>query len=59
MERGERVEVHVAYTDGWTSGFEIAEVLGDVYRLRRCSDGSVLPVPMSAADLRPMWSPHL
>lgn len=53
MQVGARVEVHTRFTDTWASGFEIAEVVPDGYRLRRMSDGAMLPEPTSEADLRP------
>ena len=53
MQVGSRVEVHTRFTDSWASGFEIAEVVDEGYRLRRTSDGSMLPEPTGEADLRP------
>ena len=51
---GEAVEVHTKYNDTWVGGFEIAEVLDDGrYRVRRTSDGSLLPNPTGDADVRP------
>lgn len=44
---GERVEVQNRFDGSWSTGFEIAEVLGPQprphYRIRRLSDGAVLP----------------
>ena len=40
---GTRVEVRVAYDGRWSKGFEICDGDDDGYRLRRLSDGSVLP----------------
>ena len=44
---GEPVEVLGSFDGNWSSGFEIAEVLGGppnwTYRIRRTSDGEVLP----------------
>jgi hypothetical protein len=53
MEPGERVEVWCTYTGGWAPGFEIVGVEAGTYRLRRRSDGVVLPGLTGAADLRP------
>ncbi len=37
----------------WARGFEIAEAIeGDGYRVRRLSDGSVLPTDIPADDVR-------
>jgi hypothetical protein len=36
----------------WAGGFEIAEVVDDAYRLRRLSDGSLLPTLTGPDDLR-------
>jgi hypothetical protein len=48
--------VHTRFDDSWSEGFEIAEVTGDGFRVRRLSDGTVLPGVTSASDVRP--SPH-
>ena len=58
MQVGARVEVHTRFTDTWAPGFEIAEVVPDGYRLRRMSDGAMLPEPTSEADLRPVQGEH-
>ena len=50
---GEQVEVHTTYNDSWVGGFEIAEVVEGGYRVRRTSDGSLLPNLTGEADLRP------
>ena len=52
MQIGDRVEVHTRYNDSWTAGFEIAEIIPEGYRVRRVSDGTLLPGTTSAADLR-------
>ena len=52
MKVGEQVEVRVGFTDGWVGGFEIAEVVADGYRVRRHSDGSLLPGSTSTDDVR-------
>jgi hypothetical protein len=47
VEQGTRVEVRSRFDERWARGFEIAEVVneGEIarYKLRRRSDGSVLP----------------
>jgi hypothetical protein len=50
------VEVHCRFGDTWVDGFEVCELIADTdgvrYRLRRRSDGSVLPSVFAAADVR-------
>lgn len=43
LDPGTRVEVRERFAGKWARGFEIAEVDGGGYRLRRISDGSLLP----------------
>jgi hypothetical protein len=54
MQQGQQVEVHTRFDDSWCQGFEIAEVTSDGYRVRRKSDGSLLPGVTSSSDLRPV-----
>jgi hypothetical protein len=49
---GTRVEVRSRFEDTWTSGFEVATTEGGMYRLRRLSDGSLLPTLTGPDDLR-------
>jgi hypothetical protein len=61
MNIGEEVEVHTRFNDSWVPGFVIAEVADAGYRVRRRSDGAMLPTVTSESDLRPvgpssMWS---
>ena len=49
---GTEVEVLTRYEGHWASGFAIASVDHDRFRLRRHSDGVVLPVSFSANQLR-------
>jgi hypothetical protein len=53
MQVGQRVEVQTRFDGSWSPGFEIAEVIGDSYRVRRTSDGELLPNTTGADDLRP------
>jgi hypothetical protein len=53
MDVGDPIEVHTRFNDSWVPGFEVAEVMNDGYRVRRLSDGAVLPGFTSEADLRP------
>lgn len=52
IEMGASVEVRRRFDRAWATGFEIADASNDGYRLRRRSDGSVLPVAFPAADVR-------
>ena len=57
MQVGERVEVHTRFDGSWCDGFEIAEVDGSSYRVRRICDGALLPGYTSEGDLRPASQP--
>lgn len=51
------VQVRSRFHDGvWARGFEVVEVVrqhdGDYYRVRRQSDGAVLPALFSPDDIR-------
>jgi len=52
MKPGTRVEVRSRFDQRWGRGFEIAEVEGEGYRIRRLSDGEVLPVLFTDEDVR-------
>jgi hypothetical protein len=55
VDAGTRVEVRSRFDRAWARGFEVAEaVIGSDpgYRIRRRSDGSVLPVVFSCDDVR-------
>lgn len=54
---GDQVEVHTKFNDAWVSGFEVAEIVDDGYRVRRTSDGTMLPNLTGGADVRPAPSP--
>ncbi len=54
MRNGEKVEVFCRFTDSWAAGFVIHEVVEDGFRLRRSSDGSLLPGLTGLDDLRPL-----
>ena len=57
MHEGQPVEVHTTFDDSWSPGFEIAEVMPEGFRVRRMSDGSLLPGVTSSSDVRPCSSP--
>lgn len=52
IKPGTRCEVRRRFDDSFAKGFEVAEVIADGYRVRRLSDGSVLPVVFAPEDLR-------
>ena len=43
FEHGALVEIRSRYDGAWVGGFEVAEASAAGYRLRRLSDGRVLP----------------
>jgi hypothetical protein len=47
-----RVEVRNNFDGSWSKGFEVAEVTGQGYFIRRASDGSVLPTEFAATEVR-------
>ena len=50
---GTRVEVRRRYDERWSRGFEVADhTEAGGYRVRRISDGTVLPAEFSADDVR-------
>ena len=51
---GNKVEVCSRYRRVWVSGFEVVDIEGDAYRLRRLSDRWVLPTLFPTADVRPV-----
>ena len=50
---GRHVEVRNRFTGAWSRGFELVEVVDGGYRIRRLSDGSVLPTLFLPEDVRP------
>ncbi|TMM14831.1 MAG: hypothetical protein E6G01_12010 [Actinobacteria bacterium] len=52
LTAGTPVDVRSRYVGSWSRGFEVAEIVGDTYRVRRLSDGSVLPAEFSSDDVR-------
>jgi hypothetical protein len=49
---GTAVDVRNRYQGTWVRGFEVAESTDEGYRLRRLSDGSILPEWFSRDDIR-------
>jgi len=56
MEPGTAVEVWNRSLGCFTAGFQLAEWTPQGWRIRRLSDGAILPVEFSAGDLRPCHS---
>lgn len=56
---GTSVEVRRRFDQAWARGFEVASAAEDGYRLRRQSDGAVLPVCFPADDVRRSSTIHL
>ncbi len=52
LEPGTRVEVRDRFRGSWARGFELAEVDEGGLRVRRLSDGAVLPVVFDPDDVR-------
>jgi len=54
VEDGSPIELYSAFEGSWSPGFEIASAAEIGYRVRRRSDGSLLPGYTSRSDLRPV-----
>lgn len=52
LDERTRVTVRDRYLGAWNAGFEVAQVVHGGYRIRRLSDGSVLPVPLPFDQVR-------
>ena len=52
LDPGTKVEVRTGFDRSWASGFAVESVTDDGYRVRRRSDGEVLPVAMAFEDVR-------
>lgn len=53
LEPGTRVEVRTRLdTRRWAKGFEVVDAVPSGYRLRRMTDGEVMPVVFSPDDVR-------
>jgi hypothetical protein len=59
LSAGARVEVRCSFDGAWARGFEVTESVitpmgTPAYRLRRLSDGAVLPVLFPGEDVLPV-----
>ena len=52
LSEGDRVEIRRRFDGQWARGFEIVEITEKGYRVRRVSDGELLPVEFSEVDVR-------
>lgn len=49
---GTKVDVRTGFDRSWASGFHVEEATDEGYRVRRRSDGTVLPTVIPAEDVR-------
>lgn len=52
LDPGTKVEVRTGFDRSWATGFQVEEATDDGYRVRRRSDGHVLPAVMPADAVR-------
>ena len=52
LTEGTRVEVRNRFDSRWNRGFAVANVLVDGYRIRRTSDGQLLPTVFTTDEVR-------
>ena len=52
MQLHDPVEVRNPYDGRWSQGFQVVEECPSGYRLRRLSDGTVLPGQFATEDVR-------
>jgi hypothetical protein len=50
--KGTAIEVVNRFTEDWSAGFEVLEVVADGYRIRRRSDGTVIPTTFTVSEVR-------
>jgi hypothetical protein len=55
---GTPVDVRSRYVGAWSRGFEVAESVKQGYRVRRLSDGSILPDVFASEDVRAQRHKH-
>ena len=58
LEIGDRVEVRRRFDAQWARGFEIVAISDNGYRVKRESDGEVLPADFSDEEVRPAHRRH-
>lgn len=52
LTAGSHVEVRNRFTGAWSRGFEVVEIADGGYKIRRLSDGSILPTVFPPEDVR-------
>ena len=52
LDEGSHVEVRNRFDGRWNRGFAVDAVLEDGYRIRRSSDGQVLPTVFTSDEVR-------
>ncbi|CAN5581084.1 hypothetical protein BH20ACT2_BH20ACT2_09620 [soil metagenome] len=52
LDPGTKIEVWCQFTQGWSPGFDVSEEAADGYRVRRRSDGAVLPTAFTPESVR-------
>ncbi|MGI8755319.1 MAG: hypothetical protein ACR2MB_05560 [Acidimicrobiales bacterium] len=52
LKAGTRVEVRTGFDRSWAAGFEVESATEDGYRVRRRTDGQVLPATFATDDIR-------
>jgi hypothetical protein len=50
--QGTPIEVVNRFTEDWSAGFEVLEAVADGYRIRRRSDGTVIPTTFTVSEVR-------
>ena len=59
LSSGTPVDVRSRFVGDWSRGFEVAERVADQgYRVRRLSDGTILPDVFDEQDVRPQRRRH-
>lgn len=53
LQPGDDVDVRNRFDGSWSSGFQVDDAAPHGYRLRRRSDGTLLPALFDTDDLRP------
>jgi hypothetical protein len=53
LEPGTKVDVRSRFDARWSHGFEVAESVTGGYRIRRLSDGALLPIDFPSSEVRP------
>jgi anti-sigma regulatory factor (Ser/Thr protein kinase) len=52
LQAGDAVELWVSYTASWSAGFEVVDCGDQGYRVKRSRDGTLMPGPTGADDIR-------